>query len=396
MSSAAAFAIAAIVTFLSTPVAIAIALRTGFLDRPAGYKGHRAPTPYLGGCAIMAGLVAGAFMSGGVHQHLLPLIGCAAIVWAMGTLDDRINLAIWLRLGVEIGVGVVLWQAGLGWTVLHNSAADLVLTVFWVVGVMNAFNLMDNMDGAAATTAAGSSLGAGTLALITHAAPLAPLCFAVAGGCAGFLPRNLASPAKIFMGDGGSLPVGLLVAALAMSVVRRGYFGPSGVVIGALLVGLVILDTTLVTISRSRAGRSVLSGGRDHMTHRLARHLGEPRNVALTLAAAQMVLCGITIGVAKAGPGWGLLTGAVCGLLGAGLIWQFESSPLFKVVRPPAQPGIRDPLGTAARGETPDLLHREPVPQRPWASPRPLRRTRRAVQVDGPAARPEPARSPGR
>jgi UDP-GlcNAc:undecaprenyl-phosphate GlcNAc-1-phosphate transferase len=402
MSSAAAFVIAAVVTFISTPVAITVALRTGFLDRPAGYKGHRAPTPYLGGCAIMAGLLAGAFASGVVDHHLLPLVGCAALVWAMGTLDDKLNLAVGLRLGVEIGVGVVLWNAGLGWTVFHDGAGDLVLTVVWVVGVMNAFNLMDNMDGAAATTAAVSALGAGTLALATSESALAPLCFAVAGACIGFLPRNLATPAKIFMGDGGSLPVGLLVAALAMSVVRRGYFGPSGVVVAALLVGLVILDTTLVTISRSRAGCSVLTGGRDHMTHRLVRHLGAPRRVALTLGSSQLVLCGLTVGVAKAGAGWELLAGAACALLGAALIWQFEASPLFKIARPPKPADADADAGrdrmtatNSLRGETPDPVGREPVRRLPWDSPQPNRRKRRTAATETPAVLPEPARSPG-
>jgi UDP-GlcNAc:undecaprenyl-phosphate GlcNAc-1-phosphate transferase len=269
------------------------------------------------------------------------------------------------------------------------------LTVFFVVGVMNAFNLMDNMDGAAATTAGVSALGAGTLALVTHASALAPLCFAVAGACAGFLPRNLANPAKIFMGDGGSLPIGLLVAALAMSVVRRGYFGASGVVIGALLVGLVILDTTLVTISRSRAGYSVLSGGRDHMTHRLARHLGAPGKVALVLASSQLVLSGITVGVAKAGAGWVLLAGATCGALGAALIWTFESSPTFKVVRPPrpAVPASVDPDGADAT--VAGAPSREPAPHLPWDAPRQRSRRRRALPTDA-TTLPEPAKSPGR
>jgi UDP-GlcNAc:undecaprenyl-phosphate GlcNAc-1-phosphate transferase len=208
--------------------------------------------------------------------------------------------------------------------------ADGALSVVWVVGVMNAFNLMDNMDGASATTAAVSALGAGTLALLAGRPALAPLCFATAGACAGFLPRNLANPARIFMGDGGSLPLGMIVASVAMSAVTRDYLGTRGIAIAALLVGLVIFDTTLVTISRSRAGRSILTGGRDHTTHRLGMRLGAPRNVALTLALTQFFLCGVTILVAQAGGGWVLLAGGVCLLFAAALMWQFETSPLFR------------------------------------------------------------------
>ncbi len=205
------------------------------------------------------------------------LIVCAVFLWGLGTLDDWLNLPLLLRLVAEVAIGVGLWHSGHGWDVFHSTAPDVALTVVWVVGVANAFNLMDNMDGAAATTAAVSALGAGLLAIISGKAALAPLCFAVAGSCAGFLPRNLARPARIFMGDGGSLPIGLLVAGLTMSVVTRDYFGSRGIVIGPLLVGLVILDTTLVTVSRTRGHRAVLSGGRDHLTHRLVNGLGSPR-----------------------------------------------------------------------------------------------------------------------
>jgi UDP-GlcNAc:undecaprenyl-phosphate GlcNAc-1-phosphate transferase len=329
MLVALACAVAALATYLLTPLAIRIALRTGFVDKPAGYKGHRQPTPYLGGCAITIGVVAGAAV-GGIPSRYALLVACVVGVWLLGTLDDKISLPIVLRLAVEVGIGIALSASGLGWTVFHQGIADTVVSVFWVVGVMNAFNLMDNMDGASATVAAVSSLGIGTLALMAGRPGLAPLCFAAAGACAGFLPRNLANPAKIFMGDGGSLPLGLLVAATTMSAVNREFLGPSGVVVGALLVGLVVLDTTLVTISRSRGGRPVLAGGRDHLTHRLVKRLDSPRRVALALAVTQLFVCGVTITVAQAGPGWVLLAGGFGLVAAAVLIWQFESSPVFK------------------------------------------------------------------
>jgi UDP-GlcNAc:undecaprenyl-phosphate/decaprenyl-phosphate GlcNAc-1-phosphate transferase len=329
MRPAAACLVAALATYLLTPLAIKVAFKTGFVDRPAGYKGHKLPTPYLGGSAITIGLLAGAAVGGIPSRYALILVSAVGL-WLLGTLDDKVNLPIILRVAVEVGIGIALSVSGLGWTVFHQGVADAALSVLWVLGVINAFNLMDNMDGASATVAAVSSLGAGTLALMAGRPGLAPICFAIAGACAGFLPRNLANPARIFMGDGGSLPLGLLVAAVAMSAVNRDYLGPKGVIIGALLVGLVILDTTLVTFSRSRAGRPVLSGGRDHLTHRLAKRVGTPRRVALTLATTQLVVCGVTIVVAKAGEGWVLAAGALALVLGAVLIWQFESSPLFR------------------------------------------------------------------
>lgn len=325
--------VAAIATYLLTPLAIQLAGRLSFFDLPAGYKGHRQPTPYLGGTAIVVGLMAGV-AAGGLHQHYGLVVVCVVLVWLMGTVDDRVDLPILLRVAVEVAIGLALALNGLGWHVFHVGALDDVVTVLWVLGVMNAFNLMDNMDGAAATTAAASALGAAVIALLSNQRGDATLCLATAGACIGFLPRNLANPARIFMGDGGSLPLGLLVATMAMNAVTQTYLGPRGVIIGGLLVGLVIFDTTLVTISRSRAGASLLTGGRDHTTHRLAQVLGSPRRVALTLAGVQLGLCGLTIGVAQAGTGWVLLAGGWGIAFGAALIWQLERSPRLRPVRP--------------------------------------------------------------
>jgi hypothetical protein len=119
-----------------------------------------------------------------------------------------------------------------------------------------------------------------------------------------------------------------MVAALTMSVVRSQYLGPRGVVVGALLVGLVILDTTLVTYSRTRGGRPVLSGGRDHLTHRIVERLGSPGAVAATLAVTQFAACAIAIAVARAGFGWVLLAGGVCLAFGVAVIWQLEHGQL--------------------------------------------------------------------
>jgi UDP-GlcNAc:undecaprenyl-phosphate GlcNAc-1-phosphate transferase len=351
LKAAAAFLIAALVTYLVTPICIKVAVRTGFFDLPKGYKGHKKPTPYLGGTAIVLGIMAAVMtLDGGVQAHPV-IIVCAVGIWVMGTVDDKINLPISLRTFAEVGIAVALWATGRGWGIFGYGPADLALTVVWVVGVMNAFNLMDNMDGAAASTAAVSSLGAGALALISGDGALAVLAFGVAGACAAFLPRNLAS--RIFMGDGGSLVIGLLVARVTMAAVTRPYLGASGVIVAALLVGLVIFDTTLVVVSRGRAGVSVLSGGRDHLTHRLASRLEKPRNVALALAAVQLLICSTTIAVAQAGAGWVLLAGAVSLTAGAVMIWQFEKSAWFRRITLSAQ----DPIVARADGDDGAAVH---------------------------------------
>jgi UDP-GlcNAc:undecaprenyl-phosphate GlcNAc-1-phosphate transferase len=162
---------------------------------------------------------------------------------------------------------------------------------------------MDNMDGACSTVAAVASLGIGILAAIKGQAAIAGASLALSGACAVFLRSNLAGPARIFLGDGGSMPVGFLVAALAMATSRHADEGNAGLLMGALLAGLPILDVTLVSLSRTRRGVSLLTGGRDHLTHRILLAVRSPRLVALALAAAQGLLCAVAISSYELGTG---------------------------------------------------------------------------------------------
>lgn len=122
-------------------------------------------------------------------------------------------------------------------------------------------NLMDDLDGAASTVTAGSAAGIGTLALAEGDTGLAAVAFALCGACVGFLPYNLADPARIFLGDGGSMPLGMLIAGLAMGAAGHAGLDGSALLTAGLLAGLAILDTTLVTVSRWRRHVSLLTGG---------------------------------------------------------------------------------------------------------------------------------------
>jgi UDP-GlcNAc:undecaprenyl-phosphate GlcNAc-1-phosphate transferase len=324
-----ALLVAAAVTWLVTPLAIRIAHATGFIDTPAGYKGHGNPTPYLGGSAIMVGLLAAAVTYEGISARLGILGACAVLLWIVGTADDRLNISPLLRVGLEIAIAVVLYSTGNGWSALDVGPLDLLLSIVWVVGIVNAVNLMDNMDGAAATVVGISATGTGALAIVAGDPTLAALCMGLAGACLGFLPRNLARPSRIFMGDGGSMPLGVLIAGASMKVASDGGLGAAGVLEASLILGVVILDTTLVTISRRRGGRPLMTGGRDHLTHRLRNRLKSPRAVAASLALGQLLLCAATVAVAQAG------TAAMVGFAGIILavgIWaisRLEGSAWF-------------------------------------------------------------------
>jgi UDP-GlcNAc:undecaprenyl-phosphate GlcNAc-1-phosphate transferase len=311
----AAFLIAAAATTVAVPAAIALARRTSFLDHPAGYKRHGRATPYLGGMAVFAGLL-GALPFAGRYAIL---VAAAGLLLLVGTADDRFSLSPLLRVAVEVGVAALLWADGLGWKIAGGSAVELALTVVWVVGVVNAFNLLDNMDGACASSVVAAASGIGVLAILTGQRALAALCFALAGASLAFLRFNLARPARIFLGDGGSMPMGLMVASAAMIAASHDGLGlgTGNVVVGTLMVGVAVLDTTLVTVSRLRAGRALLSGANDHLTHRLRPGLGSAFRVALALAAGQGLLGAAAIAAGEAGLAYVVAAGLValaCGL----------------------------------------------------------------------------------
>jgi UDP-GlcNAc:undecaprenyl-phosphate/decaprenyl-phosphate GlcNAc-1-phosphate transferase len=299
VSAVVGFGSAALVTAAVTPVAIRVARRTGFLDHPREYRKHDAATPFLGGAAVMAGFLVAAVAVGGVDgKHIL--LASAVGMWMLGTLDDKFAVAPVWRLLAEALAAAALIAAHLSWQTSLGPIVNVVLTIVWIAGIVNAFNLMDNLDGACSTVGCVCATGIGTFAAIHGLVAIAGLSFAMAGACAGFLPWNLAGPAKIFLGDGGSMPIGFLLAALSMGAARSvintdDSLVAGGILAGALLAGLPILDTALVSISRVRRGVSLVTGGRDHLTHRLLRVLGSPPAVAAALGAIQAFLCTLAI-----------------------------------------------------------------------------------------------------
>ena len=291
-----AFGVALGATALATPVTIRIARRTSFYDHPRDYKQHAAPTPYLGGVAVLFGvLVALAALRGPLDDFDTVVVVAVALL-VVGTLDDRIGLNIGLRVVAEVGAAVALFYSGAGWALFGSEVADLVLTILFVLAVVNAFNLMDNLDGATTTIALVSAASIALFAVVNGYTPAATLALALAGACVGFLPYNLARPrARIFLGDGGSMAIGITLAGLLMSLPETDGFGWELVPVIVVMVGLPALDTALVIASRLRRHVPVLSGGRDHLTHRLLAGLGSCRRVALALAGAQAVLSGLAI-----------------------------------------------------------------------------------------------------
>ena len=323
-----AFGLALGAALITVPAAIRLAWRTDFLDRPVGFKKHGRPTPYLGGAAVMAAFLPAAVLLGGGASKYAVIVLCALGLFVVGTIDDRVGLGPLERVLAEAAAATALWGAGLAWYVSEIEAVNLLLAIVWVVGLVNAFNLMDNVDGAAGSVTAVAAAGAGALAAVEGDILLAALALSLAGACAGFLPFNLARPARIFLGDGGSMPAGFVVAAVVMGISPEAGLGQAVVLAALPLVGLPVLDTTLVVISRTRRGVNVLSGARDHLTHRLLRWLHTPRALALALGLTQAALCLIGLALFQAPTAVVLSVGSVVVAAGAAAVlvldWSYE------------------------------------------------------------------------
>jgi UDP-GlcNAc:undecaprenyl-phosphate GlcNAc-1-phosphate transferase len=320
------FAVALLLALLLTPVAIRIAERVAFFDAPVGYKKHGSPTPYLGGAAVVAAfLVASLVAAAGIDaERALVLGGGAAALWAVGTVDDWRTVAPRVRVGIEIALAVALWATGLGWETGAGGWLDALLTAVWIVGVVNAFNLFDNMDGAAGSQVVAVGACVAAFGAIEGDAWLAATGAALAGSSLGFLPLNLAGPAKIFLGDGGSMPVGFVAATLAMAGSSDVLPIEQALPFAVLLVALPLLDTASVVVSRTRRGVSLLTGGQDHLTYRAKPRLGTPRRVAITLGATQAVVGSLAVAAAETSAGAVWAAAALAAAAGVATIARLE------------------------------------------------------------------------
>jgi UDP-GlcNAc:undecaprenyl-phosphate GlcNAc-1-phosphate transferase len=293
------FLVPFIVALVLTPWLVRLARRVGVLDQPGARKLHVEPTPYLGGLAVVAASCAAGLAPGGTSLQVITIVGCGVAIAMLGLLDDWRSQGPLLKVSVETVAACDLWLAGIRGGVFGAPWADLLVTIVWVVAITNAMNLLDNADGAATGVAAISALGLFVIAAVQGDLLIAALAVAVAGGCLGFLRYNF-PPAKIFLGDGGSLVLGFLLAAIGLEL---DLVGPSGVVRGAiavLAIGVPIFDLLLVVSSRSLAGRPVHVGGTDHVAHRLSKRGFSPTSVALTLMAGQVVCSVVALALFRA------------------------------------------------------------------------------------------------
>jgi UDP-GlcNAc:undecaprenyl-phosphate GlcNAc-1-phosphate transferase len=261
-----------------------LAFRRNLLDHPGGHKSHDTAVPYLGGVAIVATfslMVIGISLVWPPHsglRELLVVLAMAVFLALVGLADDVRQVPPLWRIVAEVVAAVVIWSVGTGVIVTTSEPVNMGLTILWFVGITNAFNLLDNMDGLAAGLAAIASLTIFAIATTNGQFLVAGLSVGLAGCTVGFLRHNF-HPARIYMGDGGSLFIGFLIAYLGIKLRFQGERLLSALV-PMLVCSVAIFDTSLVTISRLATGRSPFIGGQDHVSHRLVR-LGLPVPVAV-------------------------------------------------------------------------------------------------------------------
>lgn len=278
------FSLSLVLAALLTPAVRRLAERSGWVAQPSHDRWHRKPTALMGGIAIFAAGAVGLFLLADFESvgaalfnsgsgRALPsaaavILPGAAFLFGLGLLDDLRDLKPHIKLIGQILAAAWVVFAGfrLNWFV--SLTADTIVTLLWVVGITNAFNLLDNMDG----LCAGVGLVA-CLALAVIFAPILPepflIALVLAGALAGFLIYNF-KPAKIFMGDCGSLVIGFSVSVLALTYsTSPATTSLSRVAVPVLVLMVPLLDTTLVTVIRLLSGRRASTGGRDHTSHRL-------------------------------------------------------------------------------------------------------------------------------
>ncbi len=281
-------AVAFALTLALTPVVRALARRWNLVARPKTDRWHKKPTAMLGGVAIWLAVVS-TYVGFVPHTpYTWVVVGGSTLLFLVGLIDDLIHIKPYQKLiGQVMGAALVIYYGqSLPWS--RFATVNLVLTIFWLVGITNAINLLDNMDGLAAGIAA---IASGFLAFnfASGGQPIEALMLAMfAAALVGFLVYN-SHPASIFMGDCGSMFIGFFLASSALvhlSGGRSRSFLPV-LAVPILVLFIPIFDTTFVTILRKLSGRAASQGGRDHTSHRLvALGLSEQRAVLMLYGLA--------------------------------------------------------------------------------------------------------------
>jgi UDP-GlcNAc:undecaprenyl-phosphate/decaprenyl-phosphate GlcNAc-1-phosphate transferase len=328
------FIIALVISYLTTPLMRKIALRFMVMDKPTSLvKTHRQPTPYMGGLAIYFAFMIAIFLAtiflGLEWKNIWGIVIGGTIIMFLGLIDDISSLPISLRFIVQILSAVVLIIFNINIMFISPNYMAILFTILWVVGITNAFNIIDVMDGLSAGVATIASLALLFIALPSEGVYVNFASAALAGAAIGFLRYNFSlkpdKHASIFMGDAGSLFIGFVLAALSMgtsytTMNNIGLFSP------LLILGIPIYDTLFVMLLRYRQGKSIFKGSRDHIALRLESLGFNRKKVVLIIYFFSILLSLAALAVTKVRLTWAIyiyllvLTFSVIGVVKLGKI----------------------------------------------------------------------------
>ena len=297
-----ALLISLLASLILAPVARYLALRWNIVDTPGAHRKHARPVALLGGATIL-------LVSTGVSLLILPtpadvkyVLMAATWMALWGLWDDLKHLPSGIKLVLQIVAAIALIVSGIQVHLPLPAAVNLVLTMLWIVGVCNAINLLDNMDGLAAGISAIAMVFFIIMGMDSGQWALAILAASTLGALLGFLRLNFA-PATIYLGDSGSLYLGLLVATLGLQLKFPDTSPNATWLVPIVLLGLPLLDTTLVTVSRLRKGLNPLtSPGHDHISHRLNKMGLSVRQTVILLYVVAMGLGGLALWISRQSP----------------------------------------------------------------------------------------------
>lgn len=318
-----AFLVPLAVSLAFTPLLRWFALRFGHVDAPVtGIKTHKHPTPLLGGAAIFlafaAGLVFMRFYTSfptGTLRDLRLILGGGFAMFALGLLDDLKKpggLRVGTKFFIQFTVAFFVVFYGIRINFISPDYLSFILSVLWIVGVSNAFNIIDIMDGLSASQAVMAALGFLLVAFPSEAVYVNVASAALAGAALGFLPYNFSGKMKIFMGDSGSLLCGFTLAVVAMGT-KYSSVNPLGVYAPLFILAIPIYDTLFVSVMRLRRGHSPFIGSKDHFALRLEK-IGFSRHRVVFLAAVSALIFSVFAFLVTQVPlAWGALIYLVIG-----------------------------------------------------------------------------------
>ncbi len=324
--------IAFLITFILTPSVKKVALALGILDHPDKRKIHNNPMPVLGSIPVFLGILVGVLFYGlnpFFHKDLLVLFSAASVLLVVGVLDDVRFLHPQIKLMVAMPVaGIILISFDLHLKIFPVNLLNYFFTLFWVVGITAAYNLLDGMDGLSTGVCLIASFFYLMIGGITGDPFLMSLSLSLIGACLAFLIYNF-HPAKVFLGDSGAILLGFLLASMGLRVVNNDSLPPlTRWMVPVLILCVPIFDTSLITYSRLKRGLiPFLNPGKDHSHHRLFNlGLGQ-RKAVLILYSVGMMGGLLSLIIYSTTPFLGYLFFGSLISVGLGLILLFEKFP---------------------------------------------------------------------